>query len=333
MTALLEADHSAAQTADDERHLLSVPGQPVPGGGRAAYLDTADGVSLRYALFAPTLRPAKGTIMLCSGRAEAIEKYYETVRALQDRGFHVLAFDWRGQGLSERIARDPALGHVETFDDYVLDLETVLTRVMLPDCRPPFFLMSHSMGALVALLAGPRITGRFKRMVLLTPMLAFGSSMPLPQRWISRLAATAAFLGLGRFHATTRRKVAAWPFMGNVLTGDPQRHARWQSMIEAHPHLSLGGPSFGWLHAACRAMEKVRQPERMAAQTVPSLFVSAGADRLIDPDVVEAYAHALRTGAHLPITGARHEILMERDTIREPFWAAFDAFVPGSGPF
>jgi lysophospholipase len=30
------------------------------------------------------------------------------------------------------------------------------------------------------------------------------------------------------------------------------------------------------------------------------------------------------------IPGARHEILMERDAIREQFWAAFDAFIPGS---
>ena len=30
------------------------------------------------------------------------------------------------------------------------------------------------------------------------------------------------------------------------------------------------------------------------------------------------------------IPGARHEILMERDAIREQFWAAFDAFIPGT---
>jgi lysophospholipase len=30
------------------------------------------------------------------------------------------------------------------------------------------------------------------------------------------------------------------------------------------------------------------------------------------------------------IPGARHEILMERDAIRAQFWAAFDAFIPGS---
>ena len=41
-------------------------------------------------------------------------------------------------------------------------------------------------------------------------------------------------------------------------------------------------------------------------------------------------AAALRAGGQVVIPGARHEILMERDPIRAQFWAAFDAFVPGS---
>jgi lysophospholipase len=30
------------------------------------------------------------------------------------------------------------------------------------------------------------------------------------------------------------------------------------------------------------------------------------------------------------IVGAQHELMMERDAFREQFWAAFDAFIPGS---
>ena len=33
---------------------------------------------------------------------------------------------------------------------------------------------------------------------------------------------------------------------------------------------------------------------------------------------------------YLVIAGAKHEILQERDEIRDQFWAAFDAYVPGS---
>jgi lysophospholipase len=32
----------------------------------------------------------------------------------------------------------------------------------------------------------------------------------------------------------------------------------------------------------------------------------------------------------LLIPGAQHELLMEQDVYRQQFWAAFDAFVPGT---
>jgi lysophospholipase len=38
----------------------------------------------------------------------------------------------------------------------------------------------------------------------------------------------------------------------------------------------------------------------------------------------------LRSGSHLVVVGAQHEILMEQDRYRGQFWAAFDAFVPGT---
>jgi lysophospholipase len=38
----------------------------------------------------------------------------------------------------------------------------------------------------------------------------------------------------------------------------------------------------------------------------------------------------LRAGSQLVVTGAQHEILMEQDRYRSQFWAAFDAFVPGT---
>jgi lysophospholipase len=38
----------------------------------------------------------------------------------------------------------------------------------------------------------------------------------------------------------------------------------------------------------------------------------------------------LRAVAHLVIPRARHQLLMEQDRYREQFWAAFDAFVPGT---
>jgi lysophospholipase len=45
---------------------------------------------------------------------------------------------------------------------------------------------------------------------------------------------------------------------------------------------------------------------------------------------IEDFASLLRAGSHLVIVGAQHELLMEQDRFRSQFWAAFDAFVPGT---
>jgi lysophospholipase len=41
----------------------------------------------------------------------------------------------------------------------------------------------------------------------------------------------------------------------------------------------------------------------------------------------------LLAGRHLILPGAKHEILQEQDQMRAQFWAAFDAFVPGTPRF
>jgi lysophospholipase len=49
----------------------------------------------------------------------------------------------------------------------------------------------------------------------------------------------------------------------------------------------------------------------------------------VKTQATEAFASRLKAGRHLTIPYARHDLLLERDSIRSQFWAAFDAFVPG----
>ena len=59
-------------------------------------------------------------------------------------------------------------------------------------------------------------------------------------------------------------------------------------------------------------------------------MLAAGNDAVVDPRSVEAYGRFMRAGAFLTISGAKHELLQERDFLREQALAAFDGFVPGS---
>jgi lysophospholipase len=63
---------------------------------------------------------------------------------------------------------------------------------------------------------------------------------------------------------------------------------------------------------------------------VPTLVVAAGADPVCATPAIERFAARLKVGHAIVLPGARHEILMENDETRRQFWAAFDAFIPGT---
>ena len=62
---------------------------------------------IRYARWEPLLRPSKGSVIILHGRTECIEKYFETITDLRERGFGVLTFDWRGQGGFHPVVERP----------------------------------------------------------------------------------------------------------------------------------------------------------------------------------------------------------------------------------
>ena len=120
------------------------------------------------------------------------------------------------------------------------------------------------------------------------------------------------------------------PFVGNILTSDPVRYARNAAILEAEPALSLGPPTVTWCDAAFRAMRSLRERSYPAHIRQPMLIIAAGNDVLVSNAAIEDFATLLRAGSHLVVVGALHELMMEQDRYRRQFWAAFDAFVPGT---
>jgi lysophospholipase len=312
--------------------LISIPANPVPDDAATAMLQTPDGVLLRYARWAPP-PGRKGTVCIFQGRAEFIEKYFEVVRDLRARGFAVATLDWRGQGLSQRSLRDRYRGHVASFSEYATDLETFMKEVVMPDCPPPFFALAHSMGAAVLIQAAARGQRWFDRMVLTAPMIRLTRRRMLGIA--PALARAFRFAGRGSTYVPggSTTVLATRPFSGNPLTSDPVRYARAAAVLEAEPTLGLGSPTVAWCDAAFRVMGQFRRTSFPARIRQPLLIVAAGHDELVSTQAIETFAIHLRAGAHVVVPGAQHEILMEQDQYRAQFWAAFDAFVPGSPMF
>ena len=312
--------------------LVSIPANPVPDDVVTGALKTRDGRTLRFARWRPP-PGRKGTVCLFPGRTEFIEKYFETVRELRTRGFAVAMLDWRGQGRSERQLKNPRKGHVGDFSEYEADVEVFMNEVVLPDCPPPLFAIGHSMGGTVMLRVARQGSRWFDRMVLSAPMIRLaGSRNSAASKFAVR---TMRYIGLGSLYVpggsdTVR---ATEDFIGNLSTSDPVRHARTKAVLEAAPDLGIGSPSVSWLNAAYRAMAEIAEPSFLAKVRQPLMLVAAGRDQIVSTAAIEDIAIRLRAGSHLIVAGSRHELMMEQDRYRGQFWAAFDAFVPGTPLF
>ena len=312
--------------------LISIPSNPVPEDVVSGTIKTPDGAELRFARWAPPAN-RKGTVCVFTGRSEQIEKYFETVRDLRDRGFAVAMIDWRGQGHSSRRLRDPRKGYVRDFADFEIDVETFVQQVVLPDCPPPFFALAHSMGGTVMLRVAHAGKRWFDRMVLSAPMIDLpGRTTSLPAR---ALLKTMRLMGMGGRYVPggSDRITGLDPFINNPLTSDPVRYARNAAILEEDSTLGLASPTVAWADSAFRAMHTFKGMNYPSEIRQPILMLAASSDTVVSTAAIEEFAYHLRAGSHLVIAGAKHEILQEQDRYRAQFWAAFDAFVPGTPLF
>ncbi len=310
--------------------LVKADQNPIPKGARVGYLQSGN-LRLRYVLWRARKAPGKGTICLFSGRGEFVEKYFEVIRELLDRGFSVATMDWRGQGRSTRALKNPRKGYVASFDEYARDLEKFIETIVLPECASPFFVLAHSMGASIVLKS---LCHRewFNRAVLVSPMAGL-STRWIPYRTLETIVHTMAAFGFSNsfIPGGKSRPIEERGFEGNRLTSDVRRFERTQAILTADPALGLGSPTFGWVSAAFKHMNDLRRENFGQTVSVPTLMVAGGHEQVVSYLAIETLCRKMPKGALVTIDGARHEIMMERDIYRQQFWGAFDAFIPGSG--
>ncbi len=308
--------------------LRSTAGNPAPPNGVVGSIRTRDKLNLRAARWSAGAA-ARGTVAILPGRAEFIEKYFETVGELLQRGFDVAVLDWRGQGLSDRLLPNRRKGHVRRFREYDEDVDALRTEVIEPFCRKPWFALGHSMGGAILLDQARAGRSAFARMVLTAPMIGL-KRLRFP-RAAQFAASSLTLLGLGRaFIPGGRGKpYMASGFQGNVLTSDPARHMRSAAILDFAPDLAIGDPTIGWVNEAFKLMRRFEDAEFPRRILTPTLIIASGDDQVVDTAATEDFASRLKAGSFITLPYARHEVLMERDSFRQQFWAAFDAFIPG----
>jgi lysophospholipase len=298
-----------------------------PAGGTAHWLVTADGPRIRVAVWGHTA--PKGTILLFPGRTEFIEKYGRAATDLLARGYATLCIDWRGQGLAARLQPDPALGHVADFVDYQQDVAAVMAFATAQNLPRPFYLLAHSMGGCIALRslnAGLPVNA----VCFTAPMWGIKLAAPLrPIAWaLSGLSLPLGFSNSIAPGQTKKTYVLRAGFAGNDLTSDPDMFAYMQGQCQAHPELSLGGPSLRWLNAALRETLELSQGP---APATPCLTFLGTEEGIIDVPRIRQRMANWSNGTLVMVAGSRHEVMMETPAIRQQTFDQACAFFDRHG--
>ncbi len=313
--------------------LFSTPSSRPPRGLRAGRVTTPDGICLRYALARPVERPLRGTVTILTGRADYIERYYETISELLSRRYAVAIFDWRGQGLSSRPARNRLRGHIRSFSLYDEDLRTFMREIVLPDCPAPHFALAHSMGAHILLRAAWKYIW-FERALMVSPMIRIARRR-MPAWWWRGFAAAMTRMGLGKLFVPGQKKrpLRLEDFPGNPLTSDRERFAIQAEMLRAHPELAVAGPTIGWLRAALVSSATLwKRTEGRRPPLWPMMAVAAGEDRMVSTEAARVFCREAGAIPCIVLPGARHDILQETERYRQSLWAAFDSFISREEP-
>jgi lysophospholipase len=312
---------------------------------RAITLMTHDKRQLRAGVWdLPSGTKPRGICVLLNGLTEFLEKYGEVAGELRNRGFIVASLDWRSQGASERWRASNRASHVGNFEEYDTDLAALLLQAVEPIQRQqaeplPLIALAHSMGAHVLLRFLHDNPRRFGCGVLIAPMLDVQTG-PYSANMTNLMTFAMNLRGASpRFvPGVEERDPLDLAFADNQVTSDESRFERTRGLLKAQPYLRVHGPTFGWLGAALASMKRLQRNGYAEDIATPLLLIGAGRDTVVHTQAVRAYAKRLPRARYVEIEDAKHEILMEADSIRARFWSEFDAFIEqnlsaGASPF
>jgi lysophospholipase len=290
-----------------------------------SYLEVEKGIFLRFGYWKSYLKNKKGTICLVGGRTDFMEKYFKTIKQLNQKGMDVFSFDWRGQGLSTRLLNNRRKGYVKDYNDYVGDLFVIIKKIFLKKASPPYILMGHSMGGHIAIRYLAEHGNIFNSAVLLSPMIDI-RTFPFPKKLLQKIICIFVRAGYDKVYIAGNDRQVEKKFMCNPLTSDISKFEKSKKIAIENPQLAIGGVTIGWLHASFDSIDLLNQPGYLENIRTRILLFSAEMDRVVCNNAQKRLCKRLPNCKFIEVSGSRHEILQEKDIIQKQFWDIFEHF-------
>lgn len=282
-------------------------------------------VKIAYAVI-PHPSP-RATITLVNGRIETFLKYKEVVFELHQAGYSVITLDHRGQGFSGRMCDNQHKGYVASFNEYVDDLHHLISQECNSSISSPHYLVCHSMGSAIGALYQLKHPETYQKIAFCSPMFGISTAMNKGFAYwlVSQLHGLNRRIGKQPWYFFGQGNYLPVPFQLNQLTHSKTRYQWFKQFYQATPSLQLGGVTVPWLAAAIEAMTTIHNEAK--AITVPTLVLQAEKDLIVDNQEQDIICRMMPNNQKWVASGARHEILMEKKSIRDPAMATLLAFL------
>ena len=303
---------------------LELDDYKAPKGIKSYFVPMDDGIRLRVCHWINTSKEKKGTILLQQGHNEFIEKYYETIQEFLDKNYSVIAFDWRGQGMSDHQLDDIHKAYIKDFERHDKDLKYILEEIIEKRFSKPLIGIGHSMGGCIMLSAFKNHPDKFSKGILSAPMLGFKNE---------RFLKTASSL-MNLFKKDSDYLVGSKPSMGkeiqfqdNDLTSDPERYKRIINLVRKYPNIRLWGVTNAFAKAVNKRLKIIRKDNWAEEIDLDILIINNKNDRVVDSNKIIFMKERLKNSTLIQFNDTEHEIFMEKNIHRKNMWSNIDIFL------
>ncbi len=301
----------------------------MPSGWTYKTFTVRDGTKLRWGE-GPVNPEAKATVVLIPGYTGSIRMYGDHVTQLSARGYHVITYDIRGQGGSQRYRSEhPENLYVKDFSVYGDDLAEFMDHISV-DRPGPKIIAAISFGGAVAVRASGDYPDTADGLMLLAPAYV-PNTAPYSISQMKILASIVKFFGKSKHFAPG---VGPWVPDSLTLSGvsDCGSHQERLYLRDAvytkFPEERVGGPTTNWISEIIENGEIVRAPDFISKIDIPVTTIAAENDTIVDGAVVEEVCRSGFPDCKLVVPpGSGHCLTLENDKILATIWDETDALL------
>lgn len=321
-------DVSAAYRAQVNR--FTIP--DMPDDWKWGAFTSEDGIKMRFGQTGNS-GSARATVVMIPGYTATMDMYGEQVGHIANRGYHVVGFDLRGQGGSERPRpSQPEKLLIEDFRIYSNDVALFLEGLDIPNDRP-VILMAMSFGGHVAFRVASEHPDLVDALLLLAPALQpKAGDMSFSE--VTRLLKIGDALGKDKKYLpghTNWEPVNESDLLHlgeEPCASSTKRMPMRDAVFTVRPEQRVGGVTFNWGREFYGSSVYVLQSGYPESIKKPVAMIHSERDNFVETEINKAVCDTRMSNCvSVPIAGTGHCLLQETDHILDQIYRSLDETV------